>query len=141
MTINGEPKLSCHAFLRDYRGMTVQVEPLDHFPIERDLVVVIDGFLDKLASVKPYLIAKNERPLSEGVYDLRQTQAQLTKQEDPQSVLWQAKVSHYRPLIERIIAQSERRVLKGEQVPACEKLVSLFEAHADIIVKGGRDTS
>jgi IS5 family transposase len=26
-------------------------------------------------------------------------------------------------------------------VPACEKLVSLFEPHADIIVKGGRDTS
>jgi len=72
--------------------------------------------------------------------DLRQTQARLAKQEDPQSVLWQAKVSHYRPLIERIIAQSERRVLKGEQVPASEKLVSLFEAHADIIVKGGRDT-
>ena len=72
--------------------------------------------------------------------DLRQTQAQLAKQEDPQSVLWQAKVSHYQPLIERIIAQSERRVLKGEPVPASEKLVSLFEAHADIIVKGGRDT-
>jgi IS5 family transposase len=72
--------------------------------------------------------------------DLRQTQARLAKQEDPQSVLWQAKVSHYRPLIERIIAQSERRVLKGEQVPASEKLVSLFEAHADIIVKGARDT-
>ena len=72
--------------------------------------------------------------------DLRQTQAQLAKQEDPHSVLWQAKVSHYQPLIERIIAQSERRVLKGEPVPASEKLVSLFEAHADIIVKGGRDT-
>jgi IS5 family transposase len=55
-------------------------------------------------------------------------------------VLWQAKASHYRPLIERIIAQSERRVLKGEQVPAAEKLVSLFEPHADIIVKGSRDT-
>jgi hypothetical protein len=39
-----------------------------------------------------------------------------------------------------IIAQSERRVLKGEQVPVGEKLVSLFEPHADIIVKGGRDT-
>jgi IS5 family transposase len=30
-------------------------------------------------------------------------------------------------------------VLKGEAVPASEKLVSLFEPHADIIVKGGRD--
>jgi transposase, IS5 family len=32
-------------------------------------------------------------------------------------------------------------MLKGEQVSAAEKLVSLFEPHADIIVKGGRDTS
>jgi IS5 family transposase len=52
---------------------------------------------------------------------------------------WHAGVDHYLPLIARIIAQSERRVLKGEAVPAGEKLVSLFEPHADIIVKGGRD--
>ena len=46
---------------------------------------------------------------------------------------------HYRPLIERIIAQTERRVLHGEAVAANEKIVSLFEPHADIIVKGGRE--
>jgi transposase, IS5 family len=72
---------------------------------------------------------------------LRQAEVLLANQSGPQAVLWQAKATHYRPLIERIIGQSERRVLKGEQVPACEKLVSLFEVHADIIVKGGRDTS
>ena len=55
------------------------------------------------------------------------------------AVRWRAGVDHYLPLIARIIAQSERRVLKGEAVPASEKLVSLFEPHADIIVKGGRD--
>jgi IS5 family transposase len=53
--------------------------------------------------------------------------------------LWQAQLRHYKPLIERIIAQTERRVLAGEPVPAGEKLVSLFEPHADIIVKGSRD--
>jgi IS5 family transposase len=42
-------------------------------------------------------------------------------------------------LIERVITQTERRVFAGEAVPAGEKLVSLFEPHADIIVKGGRD--
>jgi IS5 family transposase len=52
---------------------------------------------------------------------------------------WQAQVRHYQPLIERIIAQSERRVLRGETVPAQEKLVSLFETHADIILKGSRE--
>jgi IS5 family transposase len=49
--------------------------------------------------------------------------------------LWRARVRHYLPLIERILAQAERRVLAGEAVPAGEKLVSLFEPHADIIVK------
>ena len=39
-------------------------------------------------------------------------------------------------MIERIIAQTERRVLAGEPVPASDKLVSLFEPHADIIRKG-----
>ena len=51
---------------------------------------------------------------------------------------WRAAVDHHLPLIARIIAQSERRVLSGEAVPAGEKLVSLFEPHADIILKGGR---
>src|SRR6516225_3014443 len=51
---------------------------------------------------------------------------------------WCAQVDHYLPLIARIIAQSERRVLNGEAVPAGEKLVSLFEPHADIIVRGRR---
>src|SRR6266436_5658230 len=52
---------------------------------------------------------------------------------------WRAQLGHYLPLIERILVQSERRVLRGQPVPAGEKLVSLFEPHADIIVKGVRD--
>jgi transposase, IS5 family len=56
----------------------------------------------------------------------------------PTAERWRAAVDHYLPLIARVIAQSERRVLSGEAVPASEKLVSLFEAHADIIRKGGR---
>ncbi|MER9657948.1 ISNCY family transposase [Mesorhizobium sp. M0152] len=70
---------------------------------------------------------------------LDQAAAQLPLATDPAGELWQATVCHYRPLIEQIIAQSERRVLGGEAVPAGEKLVSLFEPHADIIVKGRRD--
>ncbi len=58
----------------------------------------------------------------------------------PPIALWQVQVRHYRPLIERIIRQSERRVLAGEPVPAGGRVVSLFEEHADIIVKGSRDT-
>src|SRR5690242_667773 len=52
---------------------------------------------------------------------------------------WRAQLGHYLPLIERIIEQSQRRVLDGQVVPASDKLVSLFEPHADIIIKSARD--
>jgi transposase, IS5 family len=43
-------------------------------------------------------------------------------------------------ILGKVIDQTERRVLKGEKVPASEKIVSFFEDHTDIIVKGQRDT-
>jgi transposase, IS5 family len=70
---------------------------------------------------------------------LRQAAAQLGRAVDPLVELWQVQVQHFEPLIERVITQSERRVLASEPVPAGEKVVSLFEPHADIIVKGSRD--
>jgi IS5 family transposase len=57
----------------------------------------------------------------------------------PPVEVWRGRLDHYLPSIERIVTQTERRVLAGEAVPAGDKLVSLFETHADIIVKGGRD--
>ena len=56
---------------------------------------------------------------------LRQATAQLSMATNPVIELWQAKVRHDQPLI---IAQSERRVLAGEPVPAGDKLVSLVRA-------------
>ena len=41
---------------------------------------------------------------------------------------WRAVVNHYLPLIARIIDQSERRVLKGEAVPAGEETGQLVRA-------------
>jgi IS5 family transposase len=43
-------------------------------------------------------------------------------------------------LLQRVLSQTERRVLRGEKVPAGEKVVSFFECHTDVIVKGRRDT-
>jgi IS5 family transposase len=40
------------------------------------------------------------------------------------------------PLVEQVITQTTRRVLQGEQVPANEKIVSLFEPDTAIIRKG-----
>ena len=43
-------------------------------------------------------------------------------------------------LLKKVADQTERRVFKGEKVPASEKVVSFFEVHTDIIVKGNRKT-
>jgi fumarate reductase iron-sulfur subunit len=56
MTVNGEPKLGCAAFLRDYAPGPVVVEPLANFPVIRDLVIDMSSFLDKLRAVKPWII-------------------------------------------------------------------------------------
>lgn len=51
-----------------------------------------------------------------------------------------AQLRHYVLLAEAVIDQTERRVLYGEEVAASDKVVSIFEAHTDIIVKDKRDT-
>jgi len=79
MMINGVPNLSCQTFLRDYYPGRVRVEALSHFPIERDLVINMEGFIEKLESIRPYIIPKEARPLAQGEY--LQTPAQLNAYE------------------------------------------------------------
>jgi len=49
------------------------------------------------------------------------------------------KLERFLPLAERVIDQTQRRVVDGEKVPADEKLFSIFETDTDIIVRGRRD--
>jgi IS5 family transposase len=44
------------------------------------------------------------------------------------------------PLAERVIDQTTRRIIYDEQVPAEEKVFSIFEPHTDIIKKDRRET-
>lgn len=39
----------------------------------------------------------------------------------------------------RVISQTERRVFHGEKVPTADKLLSIFETHTTVVVKGERD--
>lgn len=74
MQVNDKPTLSCKAFLKDFPDK-VKVEPLANFPIERDLVIVMDDFMEKLQAGKPWIIPAEERTLDDGPY--QQTPAQL----------------------------------------------------------------
>jgi fumarate reductase iron-sulfur subunit len=75
MTVNGEPKLTCAAFLTDSAPGPVRVEPLRNFPVVRDLVVEVSAFMAKLAAVKPWIIRQQDRPLTDG--EFRQTPEEL----------------------------------------------------------------
>ena len=68
MMINGDAKLSCATFLRDYYPGEVQVDALAHFPVIRDLVIDMSDFMDKLVEIKPWIIRSEEKPLEEGEY-------------------------------------------------------------------------
>ncbi|MDH5737540.1 MAG: succinate dehydrogenase/fumarate reductase iron-sulfur subunit [Gammaproteobacteria bacterium] len=68
MMINNEPALSCQSFIRDYYPGKIRVEALQHFPVEKDLVIDASDFVGKLESIKPYIVPKEERSLEEGEY-------------------------------------------------------------------------
>ncbi|QUM75887.1 succinate dehydrogenase/fumarate reductase iron-sulfur subunit [Moritella sp. 24] len=82
LMVDGVPKLGCKAFLRDYYPNNITLEPLANFPIERDLVVVMDDFIKKLEEIKPYIIpektgSQEKKCLSDGAY--KQTPEQMEK--------------------------------------------------------------
>src|SRR5437899_11691866 len=70
MMVNGEPKLTCATFLSSYAngGKPIRVEPLRYFPVVRDLVVEMSDFMAKLKKAMPWLVRKQEKPLSEGEF-------------------------------------------------------------------------
>jgi len=68
MMVNGEPKLTCETFVSEYAPGPVRIEPLRYFPIIRDLAIDMTDFMGKLKNVKPWIIRKDEKSLSEGEY-------------------------------------------------------------------------
>lgn len=72
--------------------------------------------------------------------DLDAARPAVTESGAPWSARWLECADHYAGLLKAVVVQAVRRVELGENVPATEKIVSLFEPHTDIIRKGGRET-
>ena len=66
----------------------------------------------------------------------RQTQKQLHKHRDSKTKRLAQTLATFLPRTKQVMDQTTRRILHGEQVPASEKIVSLFEEHTDIIRRG-----
>jgi len=60
MMVNGEPVLSCAKFLNTFYPGPIRIEPLENFPVVRDLVIEMSDFMEKLERVQPWIIRKDE---------------------------------------------------------------------------------
>ena len=80
MMVNGVPKLTCAAFLRDYYPQPVRVEPLANFPVIRDLVIDMTDFMEKLGTIKPWIIRPSGEPLERGAYHQTPDQVEQFRQ-------------------------------------------------------------
>jgi succinate dehydrogenase / fumarate reductase iron-sulfur subunit len=64
MIIDGVERLACKTLVRDVaraEDAVVTVAPLQHMPVQRDLMVDQSGFFERYRGVKPYLI--NDQPV------------------------------------------------------------------------------
>jgi IS5 family transposase len=100
---------------------------------KRALAILYSRGKEKKAALYRDLIAATEACVA-----AMRRAALCLRDTSPEAMVWRLEAEHYLALIERVIHQTRRRVIEGEAVPAGEKLVSLFEPHADIIVKSRR---
>ena len=56
MIINGKPRLACFTKISELNSNVVTVEPMNNFPVIRDLAVKFERLFDTHHKIKPYLI-------------------------------------------------------------------------------------
>ena len=67
MVINGKERLACKTLVQevaDFDGAVVTLEPVRHFPVQRDLMVDQTAFFESYRKVSPFLI--NQTPVDGG---------------------------------------------------------------------------
>lgn len=75
-------------------------------------------------------ILETGREVAFGLRRLRQKSTGLV------AVSLLTELEHYQKLGARVVDQTKRRVLQGEQVPNAEKLFSIFEPHTELLKRG-----
>jgi IS5 family transposase len=66
----------------------------------------------------------------------RQVRTALASAAGTRAMRVRRQLEQLEPLVERVIQQTERRVLDGQKVPASEKVLSLFEPHTTLLRRG-----
>ncbi len=70
------------------------------------------------------------------LHQVAQVEPRLRQQASPCAVALADLLAQYVPLVRLVLAQTTRRVLQGQRVPASAKIVRLFEPHTAIIQRG-----
>jgi succinate dehydrogenase / fumarate reductase, iron-sulfur subunit len=79
MVINGRNRLACETLVKD-TGNKISVEALRAVPLVKDLLVDMDGFMDKYKQVMPFLV--NDEPTPADGKERRQSQAERERYDD-----------------------------------------------------------
>lgn len=107
--------------------------------VKKDLVYV-NRYIRSGSKARQRQVKRHFRRLLDNVYRLERIAAALLKPlaASENRVLWGfwAELKHYLPLIRKICRTAERAGLKGETVPARDRIFSLFEDHAELIKRG-----
>lgn len=77
MKINGLPRLACYTQVTELGNSPISVEPLDHYPLVRDLVTDFHEFFSTHKSVNPFLVRRNIAEQESCDSEYEQTQKQL----------------------------------------------------------------
>jgi succinate dehydrogenase / fumarate reductase iron-sulfur subunit len=76
MIINGKPRLACFTKISELNSNVVTVEPMNNFPIIRDLAVKFERLFDTHHKVKPYVI-REDTEITSNTKEFLQTPEEL----------------------------------------------------------------
>ena len=80
MKINGKPGLACFTKISELNSDTITVEPMDNYPVVRDLAVNMDRMISNHKKVMPYVIREDsEIDAESGIREFLQSPENVDK--------------------------------------------------------------
>ena len=76
MLINGKPRLACFTKISELESDVIKVEPMQNYPVVRDLAVDFEQAFEKHRKIKPYII-NEEADISVGTKESIQSPEQV----------------------------------------------------------------
>jgi len=116
---------------RVYEKLNIEIQFQNHYKASKSKLFNINN--SRKQEEKHLLCVEHLRLLKKTLKDAKKNELLINQTN------YGAEFSRYIKLAEQVYNIAYRRIIKGEQVPAKEKIVSIFEDHTDIIAKGMRD--